>query len=132
MALRTVLFITALVLLVAAFAAPLSPAIAFAFSAVCHQGPARCFLWLGAPMPVCARCLGVYAGVLAAAAWPVRVPRAALAAVAGLNIADWLLKFAPNIPRFGLSFALCWLAAGALLHPGPSKDVASHQAAAPH
>lgn len=132
MALRTVLFITALVLLVAAFAAPLTPAIAFAFSAVCHQESSRCFTWLGGPMPVCARCLGIYAAVLAASVWPVRVPIFALLAVTVVNVADWLLNFAPNAPRFALAFALCWLAVGAALRPRPLEDVASHEPRAPH
>lgn len=45
---------------------------------ICHQRPERCFLIAGRPMPVCARCSGLYAG--AALAGPL-----ALVAVAGLS-----------------------------------------------
>jgi uncharacterized membrane protein len=40
-------------------------------SIVCHQRPERSFHLLGAQMPVCARCAGIYAGaaVAAIAAW---------------------------------------------------------------
>jgi len=34
------------------------------FSPVCHQAPDRCFLVLGHPLAVCARCLGIYLGCL--------------------------------------------------------------------
>jgi Predicted membrane protein (DUF2085) len=37
-------------------------------SLVCHQRPERSFHLLGVQMPVCARCLGIYAGAAAAAA----------------------------------------------------------------
>lgn len=33
-----------------------------AFSALCHQNPARSFWINGQPMAVCSRCLGIYAG----------------------------------------------------------------------
>ncbi len=33
-----------------------------ALSVVCHQMPQRSFHWLGYPLGVCARCLGIYAG----------------------------------------------------------------------
>ena len=45
---------------------------------ICHQRPERGFLIAGRPMPVCARCSGLYAG--AALAGPL-----ALTAVAGLS-----------------------------------------------
>jgi uncharacterized membrane protein len=32
------------------------------FSLVCHQHPDRCFWLFGAPVAVCARCLGIYLG----------------------------------------------------------------------
>jgi uncharacterized membrane protein len=75
-------------------AAPLLPAAAgatlYAFGAlICHQIPERSFDLAGAQLPVCARCLGIYAGaaltglVLLAARphWLVRLdPRAVLLA----------------------------------------------------
>lgn len=33
-----------------------------AFALVCHQRPERCFWIFGAPVAVCARCLGIYLG----------------------------------------------------------------------
>jgi uncharacterized membrane protein len=35
------------------------------FSPICHQNPARSFLFFGYPLGVCARCLGIYFGFLA-------------------------------------------------------------------
>jgi uncharacterized membrane protein len=40
---------------------------------VCHQNPARSFHLWGLPMPVCARCTGLYAGALLGAAGGVLV-----------------------------------------------------------
>ncbi len=105
----------ALLALAGVAAAPLTPAIRLAFSMVCHQAPERCFLWLGGPMPVCARCLGLYAGLLAAGIRPVRAPSLALWALAAANGFDWLFALAPNAPRFALAFAFTWLAASRLL-----------------
>ena len=36
---------------------------------VCHQRPDRCFWIHGRPMPVCARCTGLYAGAAVAASF---------------------------------------------------------------
>ena len=62
-------------LAIAALAAPLlggHPLAAWAirefFSRVCHQEAARAFWLWGAPVAVCARCLGIYLGA-AAGAW---------------------------------------------------------------
>ncbi len=35
------------------------------FRFMCHGIPERCLLLFGVPMPICARCVGVYAGLLA-------------------------------------------------------------------
>ncbi len=37
----------------------------FLFSQTCHQEPDRCYFVSGHPMPVCARCAGIYGGFLA-------------------------------------------------------------------
>jgi uncharacterized membrane protein len=43
-------------------------------SAVCHQLPARSFWLWGRPLPVCARCAGIYVGAAAAAlVWVARL-----------------------------------------------------------
>ena len=36
-----------------------------AFSPICHQIPGRCFTFLGHPLAVCGRCLGIYTGFAA-------------------------------------------------------------------
>jgi len=35
------------------------------FRVMCHGIPSRCLELFGVPMPICARCVGVYAGLLA-------------------------------------------------------------------
>jgi uncharacterized membrane protein len=34
------------------------------FRLMCHGIPARCLMLFGVPMPICARCVGVYVGLL--------------------------------------------------------------------
>jgi uncharacterized membrane protein len=54
-------------------------------SYICHQRSERSFHLAGAPLPVCARCIGLHvgaafgiaAGLLTAAAWPRRISRQA-------------------------------------------------------
>ena len=58
----------------AAGGASVAPAFSAAMYAagalICHQRPERSFHWAGAQLPVCARCLGLYAGAaLGALAW---------------------------------------------------------------
>jgi hypothetical protein len=113
--LRAIVLACAALALAAIALAPWAPALPLAFSMVCHQRPERCFEWFGGPLVVCARCLGVYVGLLAAAALPVRAPGAALWALAAANGLDWLLDVAPNGPRFALALAFAWLAAARLL-----------------
>ena len=81
-----------------------------AFSAVCHQDPARCWHLGAFPVAVCARCLGLYAGVVAGplvrlrvqGRWPLlalawlAIPggpmvRFAAGLAAGFCLAAWLL-----------------------------------------
>ena len=38
-------------------------AIAAFFGKLCHQNSGRSFVWFGAPVAVCVRCMGIYAGV---------------------------------------------------------------------
>src|SRR5436190_256549 len=59
-----------------------------AFRIVCHQIPERS-LWIAAtPMPVCARCTGIYFGALAALLGQAAAPRQWLAAAAALVLLD--------------------------------------------
>jgi uncharacterized membrane protein len=80
-------WITLLPTLLQASPVPRSLAIAAAFTyrlggVVCHQDPARSFTFAGIPIPVCARCTGLYAGAvlgaLAALPWASRRRRSTL------------------------------------------------------
>jgi uncharacterized membrane protein len=66
------------------------------FALVCHQRPERCFWIFGAPVAVCARCLGIYLG--AAAGLLIRTSRRIalrlLLAAAAINLADWITEIA--------------------------------------
>ena len=117
----------AFLLLAAVCAAPLLPGIYLVFGAVCHQTPARCFTWLGSPLPVCARCLGLYAGVLAAALWPAaRKWGYPLAALAAANGVDWLFDLTNNEVRILLALPFFWLAASTLITLASQERAASH------
>jgi uncharacterized membrane protein len=112
MRVRIIVGTAAALVLAAIYAAPMFPAISLAFHAVCHQAPERCFEWLGRPLPVCARCLGLYSGVLAAALRPaLRLHPRPLVSLAVLNGVDWLFGFSNNEARFLLALPLFWLAA---------------------
>lgn len=88
-------------------------AITLFFSPVCHQDPARSLWLFGAPVAVCARCLGMYLGA-ALGAW-VRAPQRVLLPVmigaASINLLDItteLIGLHGNwiATRFGFGFAL--------------------------
>ncbi len=61
------------------------------FSVVCHQDPARSFWIAGAPVAVCARCLGMYLGAVAGA-W-IRAPRRAILGFLAASVLVSLLDF---------------------------------------
>ena len=42
-----------------------SPMLRLPFKLMCHGIPHRCLTLFGPPMPICARCVGIYAGFLA-------------------------------------------------------------------
>ena len=97
------------------------------FSPVCHQKAERCIHVAGAPLPVCARCLGIYLGAFAmawalellpparrairrreaTAAWALLVA----AGLMGLDVAGRALAFWSHLP----ASALTGLAFGAAL-----------------
>lgn len=95
-------------------------------SFICHQQLDRTFFWGGAPWPVCARCLGLYAaapaGALAAAFAPrALVPWSNLAVLSAAAVptgATWIAEHAgglalSNSARFiaalPLGAALAWM-----------------------
>jgi len=113
--------------LAAIYAAPLLPALGLALQAVCHQAPERCFEWLGRPLPVCARCLALYSGVLAAALRPSSRPYPRLfVSLAVLNGLDWLGGFTGNEARFLLALPLFWLAASYMMTLDSHERAASN------
>lgn len=100
--------------------APLVPreaALVYAFAAgVCHQRPERSFHLAGMPLPVCARCAGLYASGAAAAvgAMLTRLRRAAPAghaarAVAGSETRTARVAFAAAAAPTAITLAAEWL-----------------------
>ena len=90
------------------------------FSFVCHQRPERSFYLLGAPVAVCARCLGIYTGAAMGMLWRTsrRMALRVLIAAASINALDVGSEFAGlhgnwMIARFVLGMMLG--AAGAML-----------------
>jgi len=94
---------------------------------ICHQLPARCFTVAGVTMPACARCSGIYLGVLLAAAfyavpgrrrlflhYPSRGAAALAAVAAGPCAVDFFFGwggyplFAGNGARFVASLFAGW------------------------
>lgn len=93
------------------------PAIAFslqhAFSLVCHQRPERSFWAFGAPIAVCARCLGIYIGAAIGLLCQTsrRIVVQLLIATATLNLLDASTELAGlhgnwMIARFALGLTL--------------------------
>ncbi|NIM57582.1 MAG: DUF2085 domain-containing protein [Candidatus Aminicenantes bacterium] len=88
------------------------------FSPLCHQNPTRSFIFLGYPLGVCARCLGIYFGFLAGTGlYPflrkfsnLTLPRARIFILISLPIVidatgNFLrLWMTPNWPRFTTGF----------------------------
>ena len=90
------------------------------FALVCHQDPERSFWIFGAPLAICARCLGIYFGAAIGLLLQAsrRIALQFLVIAAALNLLDWLAELLDlhgnwMLMRFVLGFALG--AAGALL-----------------
>ena len=102
--------------------------VAAMFRAVCHQIPERCLSiadlsggvlrldGAGAPMPLCARCAGIYFGALAAlvsrAGWR-RNGLLAACAIVAVDVASEAIGLRPAIAvlRVATGFGLGWFAA---------------------
>src|SRR4051812_34262892 len=78
--------------------APIAAAVYLAGSFICHQRPERSFHLVGVQLPVCARCLGLYAGaaigaLVALRTGRVRRPRPlvllAVAPLVGSLVIEW-------------------------------------------
>lgn len=112
---------------------PLGLALRHGFALVCHQRAERCFWIFGAPVAVCARCLGIYIG--AAIGLLMRTSRSiamrllfAAALINALDAATELAGWHGN--WLGVRFALGLVlgAAGALLISSSMPDVAPAEA----
>jgi len=93
-------------------------------SFVCHQNPDRSFFWDGAPIVVCARCLGLYVaaplGALAARVAGVRPGVASprgnvtlLALAAAPSLLTWLAERLADVPVTNLARFIAALPFGA-------------------
>jgi uncharacterized membrane protein len=86
------------------------------FRVVCHQIPERCLSIAGAPMPVCARCAGMYVGAFAAllsrAEWR-RNGLLAACAIVAIDVASEAAGLRPAVAmlRVATGFGLGWFAA---------------------
>jgi hypothetical protein len=98
---RAVLLLGSLPVVAAILLAPVAaasfPAVSVpiyqAFAALCHQSRDRCWELLAQPFPVCVRCLGVYAGILAAAMLNLPFCRRAFLAATAVMATTWALEF---------------------------------------
>jgi uncharacterized membrane protein len=112
-------------------------------SRICHQRPDRCFRIGGVPMPVCARCTGLYTGAAAAAplafllasALSSRRARRTTVVTALPTLVTWSLEMAgvahPSntvraLAAVPLGFAAAWLVIASLAHRPRSRQEA-HQ-----
>jgi uncharacterized membrane protein len=98
-----------------------------AFRAVCHQIPDRC-LWIAStPMPVCARCAGVYVGALASLVLRAKWRRSGLLAALAVVALDVVSEGAGLRPalvslRVATGFGLGWFVAAALTSAAWPRD----------
>jgi uncharacterized membrane protein len=107
-----------------------------AFRPLCHQDPQRSWHLQGFPWAVCARCLGVYSGLLLAAVFGLRLPAKALAVALGLLGASWVAEFtglgAPSGGiRFGTGLLLGCGIAAVVLSWAPRRRAQPGNAAPP-
>ncbi|MEJ7618997.1 MAG: DUF2085 domain-containing protein [Pyrinomonadaceae bacterium] len=76
---------------------------------VCHQVPERSFQLQGHPLPVCARCLGLYAGFLIGAlTFPLIRPLSTKSALETPARRWFLLALVPTAIDFGLDLCGWW------------------------
>ncbi len=124
--LRILVGLAAAFLVAAACLAPRFPPLYFPFAAVCHQSAGRSFCAAGRPLAICARCLGLYTGALAAAARSVAAPPWALLFLAAASGIDVLLGGAGNAARFTLAFLLGWFTVSWLLKLASARGPAGN------
>lgn len=96
------------------FTAELGGTVYQAYSSLCHQIEARSLFWAGHPLPVCARCTGLWLGVFSFAAltrlhrWR---PSTGILFV-GILVLDWSLAQIGATPDFAVERFLTGAAGG--------------------
>lgn len=90
---------------------------AWAFRVVCHQLPERCLWIAGTPMPVCARCAGIYFGAFIALLMRPRISRQWMLAAAALLLLDVATESMGLRPAFAASRVATGLFLGWVLAP---------------
>jgi uncharacterized membrane protein len=135
---RRMLIAACALMLAGILLAPSLPTLYLVYSQICHQQPERSFQLSGAPLGVCARCVGFYAGLFLAFAAPLvisgrwrRWVRGAVLLLALLTLVDILLQFSGVTLRALLMLALVWPALSLLQTlPGtstiPNQDAATY------
>ncbi len=116
-------------------AAPVLPAVIAAplyaiGSLICHQIPERSFHLAGAQLPVCARCIGIYAGVaVSVAGWGAgtRLDSRALVVAGAMPVAvtvslEWLGIWHPSNAVRAASGLLLGLAVGIAVASAVKRD----------
>ncbi len=96
----------------------------FLFQAVCHQNLERALWIAGAPMAVCARCFGVYAGALAALLASLPTRRRALLAALLLLVADVASEWLGARPAWAAGRVATGFLAGAAAAPFLTQSMA--------
>lgn len=99
---------------------------------VCHQQPERSFFLNGLQLPLCARCTGIYAGLIAGAiagffpSGSYRMPAILVIGVIGLNALTLVTPFDSNELRYFLGLILGTLC-GAVLRRSAADVIHNHE-----
>lgn len=142
--LRAVLLLWSAAMLAAILAAPLAASAARpegwflyqAFGPFCHQQAGRSWHLQGYPLAVCARCLGVYTGLLLAALLGARFPARTSAIALVLLGASWAAEFTDlaavsDTIRFVTGLLLGFSAGSVLLAWAPRRPLRAEIAPLP-
>ena len=114
MRIRVLVGVGTLLLLTGALLAPRCPLLYLPFSHVCHQRAARSFFWSGSQLAICARCLGLYLGLLLATVKPLKLPMHWGWAFVAMSLIEAGIGFSGNLLRFWLGLGLAWSWAAAI------------------
>ena len=124
---RVLVGVGTLLLLTGALLAPRCPLLYLPFSHVCHQRVARSFFWSGSQLAICARCLGLYLGLLLATVKPLKLPMYWGWGFVAVSLIEAGIGFGGNLLRFflGLGLSWCWSVAIFAELPCPAPRMTS-------